>query len=146
MTPKTRQWWLSIVGGLVYLAALGLAAHWGVTEALRTLPESAGGPVSVPIGIVLTIDGNGEPIHLAGQVQDLRDYYFAHRTAEARREGDAEARGLRRVFEPIEVRTLGRDADAVEVEVVAGPLAGVKSWVHVSQVAPTPARATSPAK
>jgi len=133
MKRNSRQIVIAVLGSVGFVAALVGAGWLGVASALRTLPESASDPMGVPVGITVMIDGNGEPILLAGEVQALRDYYFAHRTAESRREGDAEARGLRRIFEPIEVKTLARDADGLEIEVISGPLAGVRAWAHVSQ-------------
>lgn len=146
MSAKPRRFLLAALGAAAFLAALVGAARWGVIAALATLPESAGARPGIAVGVTATVDGNGEPIHLAARVQDLRDYYFAHRSPEARREGDAEARGLRRIFEPLEVRTVARDADAVEIEVIAGPLAGVRAWMHASQFpAPVPVPAAPPA-
>lgn len=139
MKRNPRQTVLVVLGWLGFVAALAGAGWLGVASALRSLPEAAAGTGSgVPVGITVTVDGNGEPILLAGEVQALRDYYFSHRTPDSRREGDAEARGLRRIFEPIEVKTLARDADALEIEVVSGPLEGVRSWVHASQFPPIP--------
>ncbi|MCB1089476.1 MAG: hypothetical protein KDM63_20725, partial [Verrucomicrobiae bacterium] len=136
-----------VIGGIAFLSSLAGAAWLGVESALRSLPESAaGGHPHVAIGISVTIDGNGEPIHLAPDVQSLRDYYFAYQKPDARREGDAEARGLRRIFEPIEVKTLARDADAIQIEVISGPLSGVKAWVHSSQFPPVPPENGVPSK
>ena len=88
------------------------------------------------VGDIVTLDASGEPLYLATEIQSLRDFFFAFQSPEDRRDGDAEARELRRVFDSLEVRILGRDADAVEVEVLAGPLAGVRAWLHQSQLPP----------
>ena len=142
MTPKTRQILILIALGTAIAASLAGAAWLGIESALRTLPLSAKSPGDhFPTGSVVRIDGNGEPILLARDVQPLRDFFFSHRTAEARREGDAESRGIRRIFEPLEARVIARDADSLKVTVTTGSLSGLEAWVHASQVPPPPGAA-----
>lgn len=139
-TIKTRRTLFLTVIGIAFAASLAGAAWLGVESALLTLPPSAKSPgEAFRIGTSVKIEGNGEPILLAREVQPLRDFFFAHRSAEARREGDAEARGIRRIFEPIEARILARDADTLKIAVATGSLAGAEYWVHVSQMPSSPA-------
>lgn len=139
MKPPTRRFLLSFAGGAAYLALLVGAAWLGVASARRSLPATLSGTGGYPAGVTVVLRASGEPIFLGEEVQGLRDFFFAHQNLEARRDGDAEARGLRRIFEPLEVKTLGRDADAVNIEIVTGPLTGVRGWVHLSQMPPPPA-------
>ena len=137
MTPKNREILILTAIGIAFAAGLAGAAWLGVESALRTLPPSAkSAGEAFRIGTVVKIDGNGEPILLAREVQPLRDFFFAHRSAEARREGDAESRGIRRIFEPIEANVVARDADSLKIAVTTGALAGAEYWVHVSQMPP----------
>lgn len=125
---------LSVAGGVVFSAALVGAAIWGAAAARRDLPESARQSIGYPLGVVVTLTAETQPLYLAPDVRSLRDYFFAFQTPDERRAGDAEARGLRRIFSPIEVRTLRRDADGIEVVVLTGALSGKVYWVHVSQL------------
>ena len=136
MKTGPRQIALGLVIAVVFVGALFGAAWLGIAAAKRSLPDgvlNAGGPT---MGQVLTLDTTREPLYLAPSVQGLRDFFFAFQSPEARRDGDAEARDLRRVFESLEVKILSQDADAYEIEVLDGPLAGVKAWVHRSQMPP----------
>lgn len=131
-----------ILVGLAIFAGFGAAlfgAAWlGIAAARQSLPDSVLAPAGPAVGDLVNLDASGEPLYLAPGVQELRDFYFAFQSPAERREGDAEARDLRRVFESLEIRVLGRDADAIEIEVLSGPLAGVHAWVHESQFPPPP--------
>ncbi|MCB1234133.1 MAG: hypothetical protein KDM91_03590 [Verrucomicrobiae bacterium] len=138
MRRKKPQPWLLATGGVVFLAGLlTAAALLGVRAARRDLPDSAKKETRYPSGVTVLL-GGGEPVYFADEVRSLRNYYFAYPSAETRREGDAEARGVRRLFGEIEVRTLEQDADAVRVEILSGVLAGKVYWVHQSQLPPPP--------
>lgn len=136
MKTRASQILIGVVVFAVFVSALFGAAWMGIGAAKRSLPDSVLSPMGPQVGDVVTLDSSSEPLYLAPSVQELRDFFFAFQTAESRREGDAEARQLRRVFESLEVRILNRDADAIEVEVLSGPLAGVSAWVHQGQFPP----------
>ena len=125
---------MSIGGALLFSGALVGAAFWGTATAQRHLPESARQSIGYPLGVTVILTADTQPLYLAPEVRSLRDYFFAFQSPDERRAGDAEARGLRRIFSPIEVRTLRRDADGVEVVVLTGALSGKVYWVHVSQM------------
>lgn len=136
MNTRASQILIGVVVFAGFVSALFGAAWMGIRAAERSLPDNVLTPVFPQVGDVVTLDSSSEPLYLAPGVQELRDFFFAFQTAESRREGDAEARQLRRVFESLEVRILNRDADAIEVEVLSGPLAGVTAWVHQDQFPP----------
>lgn len=133
---RPRQMVVGAVIAAAFLSALVGAAWLGVTAARRTLPEGLTPPAGPAVGEIVSLDASEEPLYLAASVQPLRDFFFSHQDADSRRDGDAEARDLRRVFEGLEVRIVDRDADALQVEVVAGPLAGLQAWVHQNQLPP----------
>ena len=138
MNPQFRQTLIVVPVVLAFLLAMFGAAWLGVFAAKRTLPDGVLVSPALAPGATVSLDTADEPIYLAPAVQPLRDFFFAYQSPEARRDGDAEARDLRRVFEELEVRILSRDADAYEVEVLSGPLSGTKAWVQESQLPPPP--------
>lgn len=137
MSPtRPRQILAGAIIATAFLGALLGSAWLGVAAARRTLPEGLVAPTGPAVGEIVSLDATEEPLYLATSVQPLRDFFFSHQDADSRREGDAEARDLRRVFEGLEVRIVDRDADARQVEVIDGPLRGLRAWVHQSQLPP----------
>ena len=142
MVSRIRQVVLGLLAGTCLLACLVGAAWLGIAAAKKTLPEEALAPSGPEAGEVLTLGATEEPLYLAEDLQSLRDFYFSYPTADARRDGDAEARNLRRIFENLQAKLRKTDGDGAEIEILDGPLAGVKGWIHLDQwKAVTPAEA-----
>lgn len=136
MASRFGQALLRLLAGLLVTAAIGGAAWLGVAAAKRTLPEGSNPESSSPAatsGERRILATGEEPIYLAGDIQSLRDFYFAHPNAASRRDADVEARGIRRVPEEIDVELLETDGDAVEIKVLAEPFAGTRGWIHLQQ-------------
>lgn len=137
MPPQVQRiliWAVSILG---FTGALVGAAFLGIAMAKRGLPENAGQTPQdfYPVGVIVTVGAADDPVFFAGEVQPLRDFWFAHSTAEKR--GAAEAgRGVTRLTGGIEVRTLGQDADVISVDVLTGEASGQTGWIHLSQLPP----------
>ena len=124
------------IGGLAFIALIITSALLGIHSAETRLPASASLPEGYPPGTRLLVGKEGEVLYLSDSAQSLRDYFFSYPTSPQRRRGDAETRGLRRLFTEIEIRTIEQDADTVRVELLSGPLQSKIYWVHVSQLPP----------
>lgn len=143
MAVPFNQWHIAqriatiAIGGLAFFVLLFWSALYGIRMAEERLPESAKLPEGFPPGLTLMVAAGNDAIYLGLKPQAVRDYFFSNRTPATRRQGNAEALGLRRLFSEIEVRTLEQDADTVRVELLSGPLRGKVYWMHVSQLSET---------
>lgn len=119
-----------------FVGALVIAARLGTDAALARLPASArqGIAETHPVNVEVLLGRDGEPVFLARSKQALRDFFFSHPQAEARRAAETESSGLRRFVGEIRVRTVRQDADLMNVEVLAGALNGDFYWLHLSQL------------
>ena len=124
------------IGSLAFFVLLFWSASLGIRMAEEQLPESAKLPDGYPPGLSVVMGNGSNAVYLSSEPKALRDYFFTHRSSADRRQGDAEAVGIRRLFSDIEIRTLEQDADTVRVELMSGPLQGKVYWVHVSQLPP----------
>jgi hypothetical protein len=145
MQSRIQTIFITAFAVLAFLAAFVGAAWLGIKAATKTLPESVAQEAGPAIGETLSLNTESEPLYLADSLQVLRDFFFAHPSPDKRRESNAEEIGLRRVFEPLEARVLSQDADAFEVEVLDGPLAELRVWIHESQLPTAVSISTRPA-
>ena len=120
----------------VFVGALIGSARLGTNAALANLPESArdGLDDGPPIGVEVVLGANGEPVFLASERPALRNFFFSYPTVEERRTAETESTGLRRFVGEIRVQTVKRDADLMNIRVLAGALNGGTYWLHISQL------------
>ena len=120
----------------LFVAALVGSARLGTNAALAQLPESVrlGIDEGPPIGVEVMLGTDGEPVFLASEKSDLRNFFFSYSTVKARRSAETESTGLRRFGGEIPVQTVKRDADLMNVRVLAGALNGGTYWLHISQL------------
>jgi hypothetical protein len=140
MQAHTRRilfWSASIIG---FIGAIVGAAFLGISMAKNDLPESEGenARAQYPVGIIVTVGQPGEPVYFAGEIQKLRDYWFANPSSEERDKAVARGAGIRKLEGKIEVRTLRQDADVVEVDVLTGDANRETGWIHLEQLPPQP--------
>jgi hypothetical protein len=121
---------------VVFVLALIGSARLGTNAALAQLPESVRNGIDdgPPIGVEVVLGPDGEPVFLASKKSALRNFFFTYPTVEDRRTAETESTGLRRFVGEIRVRTVKRDADLMNVRVLAGALNGGTYWLHISQL------------
>ena len=121
---------------VLFVAALVGSARLGTNAALAQLPESVRNGIDdgPPIGVEAMLGADGEPVFLASAKPALRNFFFTYPTVENRRSAETESTGLRRFVGEIRVQTVKRDADLMNVRVLAGALNGGTYWLHVSQL------------
>jgi len=82
----------------------------------------------------LTVGKTGDPIYLAQSPEALRTFFTSHPTPEERASADLSGLGIRRLQDSVEMTTLRAEADAVEVKVSSGAIAGAVYWIHYTQL------------
>lgn len=123
-----------LAGLVAFAGAIYLSGRLGVEMARNRSPRptlaggSAGG--SAPI----RLDGSGDPLYLARSPQDLRRFFTDFPTSEERARADLRGTGIRRLRDSLQLTVRRAEADAVEVEINTGSIAGAVSWIHHSQL------------
>jgi len=82
----------------------------------------------------LTVGRSGDPVYLAQSPDSLRAFFARHPTPEDRASADLSGLGIRRLQDSVEMSTLRAEADAVEVKVSSGAIAGAIYWIHYTQL------------
>jgi hypothetical protein len=122
------------VGFVAFVFAIYLSGRLGVEMARNRLPEK-GKPATVfESSSPLTVGKTGDPIYLAQSPEALRAFFTSHPTAEERARADLSGLGIRRLQDSVEMTTLRAEADAVEVKVSSGAIAGAVYWIHYTQL------------
>ncbi len=80
-----------------------------------------------------------EPLFMGSDREALRAFFTNNPTVEARIKASLESTGIRKIPESLEVQTMRSEADAIQVRVTAGAVAGAVYWVHHSQMKEDPA-------
>ena len=128
---------------LAYLTAAGIAVfliissgRLGMEMARSRLPEKPEAPSGEETTIVMQGSGNA-PIFLADTPETLRRFFSDHPTGNSRYSADLTGLGIRRLQSNVEIVILGTEAEAVEVRVASGAIAGTVYWVHHNQLPDT---------
>ncbi len=125
---------LSLFGLAVYLSgSLGIAmAKKRTAPAVAPLAAVAPAPAgSIRVG------SPNDPLYLAHSADSLRRFYSAHPTAFERARTDLSGSGIRRLQDSLELLPIRIDADAVEVRITSGAIAGASYWIHHTQLPPS---------
>lgn len=125
------------IGGLAaFCCAVYFSGRLGVEMARNRLPKTAASPAAAPGGQAsgVEVGENDSPLYLAQSPEILRRFFAAYPTPEERAAADLTGLGIRRLKDAIELTTLRADADAVEVKVNSGAIAGAVYWIHHSQI------------
>ncbi|MEM7145685.1 MAG: hypothetical protein AAF591_11160 [Verrucomicrobiota bacterium] len=128
---------LRILIGVLFVAALVVAARSGVEMAKKHLPTGAVA-VLYPAGTRVSLDFPEEdPLMGSASAKVLRDYFFSvdAGTLTDEREKSDEVRSM---AGEVELEYLDEDIDLVSVRVLSGDRAGWELWVHTRQL-PKPA-------
>ena len=111
---------------IYYSATLGIEAARERRESPEAIPPQAEGPV--------TLGETGDPIYLADSTDSLRTFFTEYPTAESRAAANLQNTGIRRLGGRLDLTTVRAEADAVQVQVSSGPMAGAVYWIHHSQI------------
>ena len=118
---------------LVFVGSVYLSGRLGVEMARNRLPGSATSAADVA-SEAITLGDTGDPLYLAHSPEELRRFFAAHPSPEDRAAADLSRSGIRRLQDSMQLTTLRAEADAVEVEVNSGAIAGAVYWIHHSQL------------
>lgn len=121
-----------IVAATVFVFFVYFAGRLGVEMARNRLPDA--GSSNIPASADLTLGDVGDPIFLAESPETLRRFFSDHPTPEQRARADLSELGIRRLGGSVSMTTLRAEADAVEVEITSGAIAGTVYWIHHSQM------------
>lgn len=115
-----------------FVVAIYLSGRLGVDMARNRLPDSEN--ASIPSSADLTLGNSGDPIFLAQSPETLRRFFSDNSTPEQRASADLSKLGIRRLSGSVSMTTIRAEADAVEVEITSGAIAGTVYWIHHSQM------------
>jgi hypothetical protein len=124
----------AIAGLALFLGAVYLSGRLGVEMARNRLPEKESEQPELPESETLRVGRSGDPLYLAQTPDALRRFFAAHPTPEDRASANLSGLGIRRLQDSMELTTLRTEADAVEVKVASGAIAGAMYWIHHSQL------------
>lgn len=126
---------LGRIGGFaVFFFAVYLAGRLGVEMARNRLPDKGKAEAGLENSSPLTVGQSGDPIYLAQSPESLRSFFTSHPTPEDRASANLSGLGIRRLQDSVEMTTLRAEADAVEVKVSSGAIAGAVYWIHYTQL------------
>jgi hypothetical protein len=129
---------LAWIGGLcVAGGAIFLSGRLGVEMARNRLPETKSSEPEPTESEILRVGQAGDPVYLAQTPESLRRFFAKHPTLEDRASANLSGLGIRRLQDAIDLTPLRTEADAIEVKVASGAIAGTVYWIHHSQL-PTP--------
>lgn len=130
---------LRFLAGLVGLSLFFLAVYGfgrlGVEMARNRLPAQERSPALLASEPLL-VGKTGDPLYLAQSPEALRRFFATHPTPEERAAADLSGLGVRRLLDAMELTALRAEADAIEVRVNSGAIAGAVYWIHHSQLPP----------
>lgn len=116
------------------------AGKLAIKMASKGLPEGDLTVETPPQQRTLSLRGTrDEPLYMGSDKEALRSFFSNHPTPEARVKASLENTGIRKIQESLEVLTMRSEADAIQVRVSSGAVAGAVYWVHHSQMKEDPA-------
>ncbi len=143
---KSRRRWrgtvivVRLLASLLFVLGIYGSIRLGITMASNRVPDLAERSGTEPIAesTPLTLGGSGDPIYLADNPDSLRTFFNNYPTPGERASADLRATTLRRVTGEMDMTTLRVEADAIQVRVTSGPIAGAEYWIHHSQTTDSP--------
>ncbi len=117
---------------VAFVTTVYFSGRLGVEMARNRLPDSE--TSGIPSSADLTLGDVGDPIFLAESPETLRRFFSDNPTPEQRARADLTELGIRRLGGSVSMTTIRAEADAVEVEITSGAIAGTVYWIHHSQM------------
>jgi hypothetical protein len=124
---------------VVFLFGIYGSMRLGIHMANNRLPNSGEVPSVIGGNEAVTLGRSGDPVYLADSPDSLRSFFSRFPTPGERASADLTGLSIRRITSPITMNTIRAEADAVEVEITSGAIAGSVYWVRHSQM-PDPSK------
>jgi hypothetical protein len=121
-------------GWIVFFIAVYLSGRLGVEMARDRLPDVDKEAPETLSDASLTVGKSDDPIYLARSPEELRAFFTNYPTPQERATANLIGSGIRRLQDSVEMRTIRAEADAVEVKVFSGAIAGAVYWIHYTQL------------
>jgi len=125
---------LRVLSAAAFVTVLVLSGKLGIdTAKKRTQAEPAAvSPVAEETRVTLGEPAN--PLYFSDSAAALREFFTLYGSAGERASASLANLPIRRITSPVELAILRTEADAVEVRVVSGAIAGAVYWIHHSQI------------
>ena len=131
---------IRIVMSTIFVISCYGAGKLAIKMASKGLPESELTIATPTQQRSLLLRGSrDEPLFMGSDREALRAFFANNPTLEARINTSLENTGIRRIPESLEVQTMRAEADAIQVRVTSGAVAGAVYWLHHSQMKEDPA-------
>ncbi|MAS92649.1 MAG: hypothetical protein CMO55_05575 [Verrucomicrobiales bacterium] len=125
---------LRLVVTLTFIGAIYLSGKLGISAAIKRFPGKSEATATIPADAPVTLGESGDPIYLAESPDSLRTFFSRFPTEQERTSANLSGLGIRRLGGTLDLTTIQADADAVQVRVSSGPMAGAIYWLHHSQM------------
>lgn len=79
-----------------------------------------------------------EPLFMGSDKEAVRAFFANNPTLELRIKASLQNTGIRKIEDLLEVQTMRTEADAIQMRVTSGAVAGAVYWVHHSQMKEEP--------
>jgi len=131
------RWLVWIIAFVSMISLITASAKLGAEMARQRLPEKNGTTDSATRPEIVTLGLGDSPIFLADSPETVRRFFSEHPTATSRSGADLNGWDIRRLQSKVQIAILGTEAEAVEVRISSGAIAGTAYWVHHSQLPDT---------
>lgn len=120
---------------IVFVAGIYFSGRLGIQMAKNRIPGTlTSDGASTTVASMITLGNTGEPIYFATRPDSLSRFFTTYSSPGGRASADLSDLDIRRINGLVEVTTRRAEADAVEVTVNSGAIAGAVYWVHHSQI------------
>tara|TARA_B110000305_G_C19230633_1_gene535039 strand:- start:179 stop:748 length:570 start_codon:yes stop_codon:yes gene_type:complete len=128
-----------LVSSIFVLSCYG-AGKLAIKMASRDLPQKSEITLETPtLARPISLRGSrDEPLFMGSDKEALRAFFANNPTLESRIKASLQSTGIRKIQEAIELQTMRSEADAIQVRVTSGPVAGAVYWLHHSQIKKDP--------
>ncbi|MDF1824030.1 MAG: hypothetical protein P1U68_05285 [Verrucomicrobiales bacterium] len=124
-----------ILFAIAFVLCIYLSGLLGVQMAKNRIPgATTAEKAQNTAASMLTLGNTGEPVYFATSPESLRHFFNTYASPGERASADLSSLDIRRINGLIEVTTRKAEADAVEVTVNSGAIAGAVYWVHHTQI------------
>ena len=131
------RWLVWIIAFVSMISLITASAKLGAEMARQRLPEKAGTADSITRPELVTLGLANSPIFLADSPETVRRFFSDHPTASSRSSAELNGWDIRKLQSNVQIAILGTEAEAVEVRISSGAIAGTTYWVHHSQLPDT---------
>jgi hypothetical protein len=131
------KWLVFLIASVSMISLITASAKFGSEMARQRLPEKSRTAEPQFRSEFVTLGSSDSPIFLANSPETVRRFFSEHPTTTARSGANLNGWDIRRLQSNVEIAILGTEAEAVEVRISSGAIAGTVYWVHHSQLPDT---------